>query len=170
MALQENAERTADGVQKLGDMMRFMLQENMQEKIAVSREIDYLKNYIALQELRTQHSEDIQVTVIMPVDFCRHQIAPMLLIPLIENAFKHGISLDKKSWIKIELSCTTSGITLDIYNSLHKKSGTDPEKNNTGIGLENVRQRLQLLYPSNHSLITRESQSEYFVHLDINLN
>ncbi|HXB43579.1 MAG TPA: sensor histidine kinase, partial [Puia sp.] len=102
-ALQENAERTASGIQKLGDMMRFMLHENNLEFIQMSKEIEYLKNYISLQKLRTQSSPEISIEENISEQNCTHKIPPMLLIPLVENAFKHGISLKEKSWIKITL-------------------------------------------------------------------
>lgn len=166
-ALQENADRTAEGVQKLGDMMRFMLEENQQDKIPLSKELGYLTNYIELQKLRTQVSSDIDISFTAKATECHHEIAPMLLIPFVENAFKHGISLKEKSWIKINISCDTEQIYFDVYNSVHPRKETDPEKNRSGIGLENVKQRLSLLYPQQHELQIRSTATEYFVHLTI---
>jgi two-component system, LytTR family, sensor kinase len=168
-ALQENADRTAEGVQKLGDMMRFMLEENHQDRISLHKEINYLTNYIELQKLRTQVSEDIDISFSVKDELCRHDIAPMLLIPFVENAFKHGISLKEKSWIKINISCDTEHLYFDVYNSVHPKKEEDPEKNRSGIGLENVQQRLSLLYPNRHELQIRATTGEYFVHLTIKL-
>ncbi len=168
-SIQENAERTGEGIQKLGDMMRFMLHENVQEKISLMREVDYLKNYIDLQKLRTHTSPEIVIQTEIEESVNGLQIAPMLLIPFVENAFKHGISLREPSHIKITLH--TGGVKLffDVYNSVHPKTGIDPEKNHTGIGLENVKQRLQLLYPDKHELLIRETSKEYFIHLTIEL-
>lgn len=166
-ALQENAPRTSEGVQKLGDMMRFMLHENNQEKIELDKEVGYLQNYIALQKLRTQASPDIKIEVNINEANCEHDIAPMLLIPFVENAFKHGISLRNRSWIVVSLSCDKDHIYFDAYNSVHLKPDNDPEKHSLGIGLANVRNRLQLLYPGRHELSIRETASEFFVHLTI---
>ncbi|MBX3255106.1 MAG: histidine kinase [Chitinophagaceae bacterium] len=166
-ALQENAERTAEGVQKLGDMMRFMLEDNQQDRIPISKEIEYLTNYIALQKLRTQVSNDIDISFMERTSGCTHQIAPMLLIPFVENAFKHGISLKEKSWIKINISCDTENLHFDVYNSVHPKKDGDPERDRSGIGLENVKQRLTLIYPHQHELHIRSTNSEFFVHLTI---
>jgi two-component system LytT family sensor kinase len=168
-ALQESADRTSEGIQKLGDMMRFMLYENNQDLIPVSREVDYLKDYIHLQNLRLARSENIIVEVNITENACQHAIAPMLLIPFIENAFKHGISLQNRSWIRVSLSCHALTLELDVYNSIHSKSGSDPENGHEGIGLENVRQRLELLYPGRYELVIRPSQIEYFVHLTLHL-
>lgn len=169
-ALQEKAERTGEGIQQLGDMMRFMLHENMQEKISLAREIEYLKNYINLQRLRTDPNPNmtIQADIQEPEDYS--QISPMLLIPFVENAFKHGISFREPSHIKIALEKREKTIYFDVYNSKHQKPENDPEKDKSGIGLPNVRERLQLLYPGNHDLIIRETGKEYFVHLTIDLS
>ena len=166
-ALQENAERTGEGIQKLGDMMRFMLHENMQDTIPIARELEYIRDYIGLQRLRIQTSTDIVVEteIIDPLDSRR--ITPMLLIPFVENAFKHGISLVEKSWIKISLRFSGDTLCFDSYNSIHGKAPSDPENSRSGLGLDNVRQRLELLYPNHHELIIRETAQEYFVHLTL---
>jgi len=168
-ALQENADRTGEGIQKLGDMMRFMLEENMQEKITLNREIDYINNYVGLQRLRTQSSPDIIIQTDIDSRINELSITPMLLIPFIENSFKHGISLREPSHIKITLQIKGNGLYFDVYNSIHIKADNDPEKNKSGIGLNNVKQRLQLLYPKRHELIIRENAKEFFVHLTMQL-
>jgi len=166
-ALQEHADRTASGIQKLGDMMRFMLHENNQDKILLAREVEYLRNYIDLQLLRTAASPGITVEY----SICDGQegtyIAPMLLIPFVENAFKHGISLQEKSWIKISLYEVEGQLFFDVHNSIHRKSDSDPEWRHSGIGLENVKQRLAMLYPDRHDLVIRETTQEFFVHLTL---
>jgi sensor histidine kinase YesM len=168
-SLQEKADRTSEGIQKLGDMMRFMLEENMQDKITLNREIDYINNYISLQKLRTQTSPNIVIETAIDDKVNNLLISPMLLIPFIENAFKHGISLREKSHIKISLHIDGNSLYFDVYNSVHPKLETDLEKYHNGIGLENVKQRLQLLYRKKHELIIRENANEYFVHLTMQL-
>lgn len=168
-AMVENADRTGEGIQKLGDMMRFMLHENNQEKIAVEREKEYLENYVDLQLLRIKEQPQIDISFSRAEEGCKGEIAPMLLIPFVENAFKHGISFQKKSWVKISLRCLAGSVHLDVNNSIHRTLENDPEKKASGIGLENVRQRLQLLYPNKHELVIRENELEYFIHLSINL-
>ncbi|MCC3160122.1 histidine kinase [Hymenobacter sp. 15J16-1T3B] len=169
-ALQEHGERTAHGIQLLGDMMRFMLHENHQAHIALTREIDYLRNYVELQTLRTATSPDISISTSLADAPAAAQIAPMLLIPFVENAFKHGISLQHKSWIKVTLHVEQGTLYFDVYNSLHARPApAGPAAEASGIGLSNVRQRLQLLYPERHELIIRRSLDEYFVHLTLQL-
>lgn len=168
-ALQENADRTGEGIQKLGDMMRFMLHENMQEKISLAREVDYLNNYIDLQKLRTATSSNVIIQTNIEEQLNRLDISPMLLIPFVENAFKHGISLQQSSFINISLHTKDRVLYFDVNNSVHTKSEYDPERMKSGIGLQNVKQRLALLYPKKHDLIIRESAKEFFIHLTINL-
>lgn len=168
-AIQENAERTGEGIQMLGDMMRFMLQENMQEKISLTRDVDYLNNYISLQKLRTSRSSSIHIETQIDEQLNNHQIAPMLLIPFVENAFKHGISLQQPSHIRITLQTKQNTLYFDVHNSIHTKPDNDPEKLKSGIGLKNVQQRLEHLYPNRHELIIRESAKEFFIHLTLQL-
>jgi len=166
-ALQEKAEKTASGIQKLGDMMRFMLHENNLDFIQMNREIEYLKNYIALQKLRTQSSPQIIIEDNIDEQNCHHKIAPMLLIPFVENAFKHGISLQEKSWIKINLHCTEKDIRFEVHNSTHPKRENDPEKERSGIGFKNVLERLKLIYPGKFDISFNADEKEFFVKLSI---
>ena len=169
-ALTEQADRTAGGIQKLGDMMRFMLHENTLHHIPLSREIDYLLNYIDLQNLRIVTSEAIDIKMNIPNTYSDRSIAPMLLIPFIENAYKHGVSFKQRSWINISLQHTADGLQLDVNNSIHPERENDPEKQRSGIGLENVKQRLKLLYPDKHELVIRGNQTEFFIHLTLQLS
>jgi LytS/YehU family sensor histidine kinase len=169
-AIQENAERTSEAIQKLSDMMRFMLQENMQDKISLSREIDYLKNYIDLQKLRTDPSPSIKIDTEIEQQVNGIQIAPMLLIPFVENAFKHGISFRESSHIKVILEVKDKTVYFDVFNSKHPRPENDPEKGKSGIGLNNVKQRLQLLYKGKHDLVIRETAKDFFVHLTMHLS
>jgi len=168
-ALQEGAERTAEGVQKLGDMMRFMLHENHLAEIPMSKEIEYLRNYIALQELRTESAESIRIEASIQETFPEYRIAPMLLIPFVENSFKHGISLREPSWIKLHLYNEGNRILFEIRNSVHARKGDDPEKTRSGIGLKNVLHRLKLLYPNRHEFYMHQDEKEFFVQLTLQL-
>lgn len=169
-SLQENAPRTSEGIQQLGDIMRFMLHENNRDKIPLSKEVAYLHNYISLQRLRIQTSPDIQIDIDIAAYDGGLEIAPMLLIPFIENAFKYGISLRNKSRISVSFYCEAGKIFFDVSNTIHPKPEGDTEPERTGIGLENVKQRLSLLYPGRHELTIRQSASEFFVHLTIDTN
>ena len=93
----------------------------------------------------------------------------MLLIPFVENSFKHGISLRESSYIRVTLEIKDNTLYFDVSNSKHSKQDNDPEKDKNGIGLENVKQRLQLFYPNKHELVIRDTPKEFFVHLTIQL-
>ncbi|HTI10470.1 MAG TPA: histidine kinase [Puia sp.] len=166
-SLQEGAGRTAEGIQKLGDMMRFMLHENNQDRIPMDREIEYLKNYISLQKLRTQSSPSILIEDRIDGQSCQHMIAPMLLIPFVENAFKHGISLREKSWINIRLDCDEKYIHFEVRNSVHNRLKDDPEETKSGIGMKNVINRLKLVYGGRHEFYVHGDEKEFFVQLVI---
>ncbi len=167
VSLKENADKTADGIQKLGDMMRFMLNENNQDRIPLNKEIEYLQNYIEIQRMRIAESDNIEIKVnIQPSDRDIF-IAPMLLNPFIENAFKHGISFRNPSWIFITLTFDDTKLYFKVHNSLHVKSELDPEKDNNGIGLENVRKRLDLIYKNRYALDIQKSEQDFFVSLTI---
>lgn len=168
-ALQEDADRTGEGIQRLGDMMRFMLDENMQDKIPLTRDIEYLRNYISLQKLRIENSPEITIDSDIEDYTDDLLIAPMLLIPFVENAFKHGISLQNQSHIKVTLRIDQNTLYFDVHNSIHFRNENDPEKHRNGIGLENVKQRLMLLYPEKHDLVIHQNSREFFVHLRLNL-
>ena len=169
-ALIEKAERTSDGIQKLGDMMRFMIHENQQDKIPLKREIEYVNNYLDLQMLRFENEENLSVDFKLPTTECDGNITPMLLIPFVENAFKHGISTKNKSWIRINLRCMKGTVHLDLVNSNHPKKTAENAKDESGIGLENVRKRLEHYYPGKYSLSIIFNESEYFVHFSLQID
>ncbi len=170
VSLKEKAEKTSDGIQKLGDMMRFMLNENHQDRISLSKEIEYLHNYIAIQRMRIDESQNIEIKINIQDNEQAIFIAPMLLNPFIENAFKHGISFRSPSWIYITLTHDAQKLYFKVHNSLHPKQEIDLEEENNGtecrpIGLENVRKRLELIYPNRYTLDIQASDNDYFVSL-----
>lgn len=169
-ALIENAEKTSDGIQKLGDMMRFMLHENQLPRIPLSREIDYLRNYLDLQLLRFGAQTNLDLDIQINDAQCQGEISPMLIIPFVENAFKHGISAKEKSWIRLNLRCISGSVHLDLVNSVHpEKPVNEKSREESGIGLENVKKRLALLYPDQHQLSIISNDTDFFVHLSVQI-
>ncbi len=167
LALKEESPKTAHAVQQLSEMMRFMLHENHAEKIPLQKEIDYLRNYIELQTLRISQKDHFQLEVDV-AEGCQGEITPMVLIPFVENAFKHGVSFQKPSWVKIKLTCNAEEVHLNVQNSVHKHEG-DPEKGKSGIGLENVRKRLGILYPEKHLFQIYETEDSFEANIKITL-
>ncbi len=172
VSLKENAAQTADGIQKLGDMMRFMLNENHQDRIPLTKEIEYLENYIEIQKMRIDESHEIEIRVNIQQPGHDFMIAPMLLNPFIENAFKHGISLRNPSWIYITLTHDDKRIYFKVHNSLHRHVSEDPmmQKDNNGVGLINVKKRLELIYTDRYTLDIQQSEHDYFISLTVLLS
>jgi two-component system LytT family sensor kinase len=169
-ALMEGAHRTAESTQKLGDMMRFMIHENTMDYIPVDQEIEYLRNYIDLQKIRIQQSPDIHIDDNIEIADSELRIVPMLLIPLVENAFKHGIDLAEKSFIQIRLSIMEGILHYEVSNSIHTLRSVDYERDHSGIGLKSVEQRLKMFYPGAHELSCGAQGNTFVSKLNINLN
>ncbi len=165
VALQENAEKTSNGIQKLGDMMRFMLHENHQERIPLSKEVEYLQNYIDLQRMRLDESQNIEIRVNLQQPDREIYLAPMLLNPFVENAFKHGISFRQPSWIYITLTLDSQKLYFKVHNSVQANQNDIEEQEASGVGLENVKKRLELIYPNRYTLEIQQSEQDYFASL-----
>lgn len=121
-----------------------MLYDNQQPFVSLSKEIDFLQNYIKLMRIRVQTHVSIETDFDIAPDSAT-PIAPMIFISLIENAFKHGISPTEDSYIYIRFEECNGKVTCHIRNSYHPKNHTD--KSGSGIGLEQVKRRLELTYP-----------------------
>ena len=166
-AIVEEAHRTSMGIQKLGDMMRFMLHENTQDYISLNRDIAYLEDYIALQNLRLQEGFNDNIVVNLERSMRDLRIAPMMLIPFVENAYKFSISNLAPSKIEINLKTEENVLFFDVSNSINPIAEQKKEK--SGVGLENVKSRLEIFYPDNYELVMHKTPQQYFVHLKINL-
>ncbi len=150
---------------KLSDLLRYMLYESNEEKFPIDKEIQYLRNYIALQQLRFNDAADIQLDIDLPSSTCT--IEPMLLIPFVENAFKHGIGMAAHPFIKITISLQQQHLFFSVVNNYsNRNSAKDP---GSGIGLKNVANRLALLYPGRHQLTISDHANLYSVQLNLDL-
>ena len=169
LAITEQAPQTSDAIEKISEMMRFMLRENQEAFIPLEKDLDYLRNYIAIQQMRLGPQSQIDLVTEIPTDTAPTlTIAPMLMIPFVENAFKHGISLQAHSFIHLVIRVDGEKLTFSLHNSTHDRIWlNDPEKYNHGIGLSNVKQRLNLLYPDKHLLSVKEEDDSYKVELTI---
>jgi len=166
LALKNDDDPTANGIEKLSGMMRYVLYESNDTFVPLEREINYIQNYIDLQRLRVNKQVKILLQVDGPIN--DQQVAPMLFIPYIENAFKFGISTAKPSDIYINFSLKKNTLRFEIENPIHQKKTSD-HIGYEGIGLENVKKRLQLLYPDRY-LIDIDNQADRFkVVLTLNL-
>ena len=156
-------EQAKSSIHSLSKLMRYLLYESNLEKVPLSKEIEFLKKYIDLMKLRV--SEKTTVEYSFPEQLSTIQVAPLLFISLIENAFKHGVSGSKESHIKIVMATEDNKILFTIENSNFPKKTDD--KSGSGIGLVNLEQRLQLLYPNMYSFDTSVEEGVFLVALEI---
>lgn len=151
---------------KLSDLLRYMLYESGKDKFEISKEITYLKAYIELQQLR--FGEDLDIELEIQHDGPDSDIEPMLLVPFVENAFKHGIGLLEHPFIKIKLLVKENRLFFSVtnnYNAAHLS-----KDKNSGIGLENVKDRLKLLYPGKYKLEIKNQDGLYKIDLNLDLS
>ncbi len=160
-----NAEDSQNAVLKLSKLMRYLLYESEHGDTKLSQEIDFMKNYIDLMKLRM--SERVTLNVFFPEEYADRNMQPLLFIPFIENSFKHGISYREQSFIDINMTAEADSITFKCSNSLHTGGDKGAETKAGGIGLENVRKRLNLLFPGSHDLRINRSDNRFDVVLEI---
>ena len=155
----KKSDLTAEAIVKLSEMLDYLLYECDADLVALQKEIRLIQNYIYLQKIRYGDRLDIQFKT---EHFNDQRIPPMVLLPFIENSFKHGVGKQsKKVWIKIQLIIDDQSIHFSILNSKSIQKKADGDATSGGIGLENVKKRLELLYQKNYSLEI-EDQSDIF--------
>ncbi|GIV37069.1 MAG: hypothetical protein KatS3mg032_1448 [Cyclobacteriaceae bacterium] len=146
-------------------MLRYQLYECNGPVIPIEKEISYLKNYIDLQRLRKD--EKYQIAFRYSPDLKNFTIAPLLLIPFVENAFKHVSHFtDKPNTIDVVLDKKGNSFYLTVFNTI---DGMEASTGNTGIGLRNVKRRLELLYPDRHTLLINGASDGFQVSLELKL-
>lgn len=159
-------DQAKSSIHSLSKLMRYMLYETNLEVVPLTKEIDFLKKYIDLMKLRV--SDKTTVNYSFPSEETGIQIAPLLFISLIENAFKHGVSATKPSSIAINMTCDDNTVLFSVENNNFPKKTDD--KSGSGIGLQNLEKRLQLLYPDKFSFKTILKDDRFLVTLKMETN
>jgi len=154
-----------DAIVTLSELMRYMLYETDNKTVALEKEINYIQNYIELQKLRLNNIEDIVINV--HGDTKNKHIEPLLLISFVENAFKYGTDYKGAAHVKIKIFILDNSLDFWIENTIENYV-KDPE--NSGIGLVNIQNRLDLLYPNAHQLTITQDNQYYRVHLNLELD
>ena len=149
---------------KLSELMRYMIYETSDSKVSIDKEFSYLESYIELQRLR--FGNDIKIDFKHNLSSSPSSIEPMLLIPFVENAFKHGVGMVQNPSIDIELNDDKKSLFFSVRNQVSKQN-SEIKDESSGIGLANVRRRLELLYPDQHELKIDEKEDSYLVELTI---
>lgn len=159
------SDEAPNAVLKLSSMMRYVVTESSQEFVPLSKEINYIKDYISLQKLRM--NDDVNFSFKCIGDVNGKAIAPLILIPFIENAFKYGLNPDEDSEISIDIAVVDFNLTLVTKNKMvvHEL----PEDMKTETGIENTKKRLEFIYPNKHLLEISELENEFIIRLNINL-
>ncbi|MFN7120234.1 MAG: sensor histidine kinase [Saprospiraceae bacterium] len=167
MALADKSERTAEGIAKLARQMRYMLYESNVELIDLEKEIAYIQTFISLQQLRLTDEDEVKIEFQQSGDLKNRQIAPMLLIPFVENAFKHGITFSEPTEIMIKLEVNNDNILIfNVKNTIKPRSMQQAESA-SGLGLQNVKRRLELLYPDRHELNIDQQEAYFYINLKL---
>jgi LytS/YehU family sensor histidine kinase len=161
----ENTE-ARDALHKFSEMLRYQLYEINDDKIPIEKEINYLKDYVDLQQLRKDEKYTVQFNCAS--DIKGFSIEPLLLIPFVENAFKHISHFsDKINFIKVDMLMVNRTFVFSVINSKEMQQTTEQHG---GIGLNNVKRRLELLYPGRHELKINDTGSNFAVQLNLQLS
>jgi LytS/YehU family sensor histidine kinase len=164
LALQKS-DKTPEVISKISDLFHYVLYECNATEVPVSKEIKLISNYIQLEQLR--YSERLSISFIKDIDCPDCLIPPMLLYSFVENCFKHGCSNDPGSpWIKLRISAKDKRFEFEALNSI-PKTNYEPGENAGGVGLSNIKRRLELIYPNKHILEIERKTNEFKVRLEI---
>lgn len=160
--MDRDVKKSRNMIVQLSDVLSHQIYETQKGEVLLQTEVDNLKNYIEIE--RTRHGELADIQVSIQDNLNGHQIAPMLLLPIVENAFKHSKS-NKGYWIKVKLGLSTHELHFEVENSNKKTSPS-----NGGIGLPNLRRQLRLLYPDKHQFLIENDHEHFAVNLKIELD
>jgi hypothetical protein len=159
-----DSEKAQDAVDRLSTLMRYLLYDSAQNTIELKKEVEFIHSFISLMQLR--HSDEVDVKTVIPEQMPDAQIPPMLFISLIENAFKHGVCYPLKSYIYFELRIQETSLHCIVKNS-KQKSSANQHGEYSGIGLDNIKDSLRLLYEDNFLLNIHDTENEFEVTLSI---
>ncbi len=157
--------KAQQSIHSMSRLMRHLLQSSEAVTVSLSDEIEFLKKYIALMQLRLNHLTS--VTVNLPETIPHLQVAPLLFISLVENAFKHGVSATQQSQISFDLQATNNQIVFVSRNTNFPKPASD--LSGSGIGLSNLKKRLEIIYPGHYVFKTQHLGKEFIVNLTLSI-
>ncbi len=160
-------EEGSEALLRLSGLMRYMLYDSAVESIAMHQEVEHLQNFIDLMMLKYRKDKPPEIEFHIDGEMTNYRLAPLILLPFVENAFKHGLDNNGKGFIRIKLLARDLTIAFSVINSHFPDRAANQDQN--GIGLENVKRRLEFLYPQKHSLDMDVNEAEYSVHLRIEL-
>jgi sensor histidine kinase YesM len=165
LAITEKANETSAGIIKLSDMMRYISSATEKHTVALTKELNYITNYIELQKKR--FGDTVRITYAVTGDTVGKEIVPLILISFVENAFKHGINSEEDSVIEISIHIRETILELEVFNN--KVKVLHEEELASGLGITNTKNRLQLVYPEKHTLKIDNTMKNFSVQLKLNL-
>jgi two-component system, LytTR family, sensor kinase len=166
LVVQRASDDLAEGIAQLSNLMRYLTYESNSERVPLQREVDQIHSFIAIQHLRISEDDDVLIGFKKQGQLEGKRIAPAILIPFVENALKHGIDVSKNSVVKMELSVEGNQLHFSTRNTCQTRTELQPE----GVGLENVKKRLLLLYPDRHTLKIEKQGDLFIVNLSLELD
>lgn len=162
----EKSDKSAESVLMLADIMKYLLAEGTMDKVLLQKEIRLLQNYTALERLR---KPDAEIRFTVSGDTEKLFITPLLLLPLVENAFKYGLNtVTKNGFIRIDIICGEKDLKVSVENNVPPVNNREALQS-MGIGIENVKKRLELLYSQRYQLSIRNETASFFVKLQLQL-
>ncbi len=166
-AIVEDSPKTAEGIQQLSSIMRHVVEGTKNERISAEKEVQFLYDFVELNKMRIPKRDNIRININIDWDEQPTQIAPLLVIPYIENAFKYGISITQESFIDLKFQIKDQKLSFSCRNSIIKQF--DKLEVGTSTGIENTQRRLSLNYPHKHSLRISNENGIFEVALEVNL-
>jgi len=160
----EKSDSAAPAVAKLSSMMRYVISDSARDFVPLDKEIEYINSYIDLQKIR--FGDSVKIIYEITGSIAGKKIAPLILIPFIENAFKYGVNAEEDAIINVAISIPGND-TLIMKVTNNKVHVQNPETENTGTGIANTRNRLQLIYPAKHTLDIQEDEKQFLVLLTL---
>ena len=165
----KKSDKAPEIVLKLSEIMRYMLYECNERRVLLSKEIQYIHNYLDLERLRQPREADIRFTTSGVIS--DQMVAPLIFVPFLENSFKHGLNhhVQGGGFVRLNLSVSGEDLEFTIENSKAERIPRQEHPRSGGIGLANVRQRLEMLYPENHTLTVLDEPHRYVVTLHLKM-
>jgi len=169
LAEREGNEPLSGGIAGLAELMRYAVYDSRAEYVPLAKELRFLQSMVEMQSLRFDEEDELAISFQVSGEYEHLKIAPLMLVPFVENAFKHGTRYGRPSFIRLEARVEDQVLHFKAANTMHESRGR-PHEEGAGIGLENARRRLQLLYPGKHRLEIGSRDEIFTVALQLELN
>ena len=169
LAEREGNEPLSDGIAGLAELMRYAVYDSRADYVPLAKELRFLQRMVEMQSLRFDEGDELAISFQVSGRYEQLKIAPLLLVPFVENAFKHGVRYGRQSFIRLEARVENRKLYFTASNTVYEDQAR-PHEDGGGIGLENARRRLKLLYPEQHQLEIKRQDDTFLVNLQLELD